>query len=100
MAATPLAAYYGSAAVRARLAEYCGGRADDLASWSALSLAGYGGSRRLSEPDGAPVTAPITDWERLLEEGADVCRSLADRVGTLLLLDVDYTNHDDPGEPY
>jgi hypothetical protein len=36
----------------------------------------------------------------LLEEGGDVCRSLADRAGTLLLLDVDCSNHDDPAEPY
>lgn len=95
-----LAAYYRSGAVRARLAEYCGGRAGDLASLSAMSLAGYGGARGLAEPDGAPVTVPLTEWERLLEDGADFCRSLGDRVGTLLVLDVDYTNHDDPGEPY
>jgi hypothetical protein len=95
-----LAAYYRSPGVRARIAEYCGGRPDDLRSLSAVSLAGYGGARRLREQDGAPVTVPLSAWHQLLDEGADVCRSLADRVGTLLLLDVDYTNHDDPGEPY
>lgn len=97
---TALAAYYRSDAVRARIAEYGGGRPDDPSSLSAVSLAGYGGARRLHEPDGAPVTLPLTAWQRLLDDGADLCRSLADRVGTLVLLDVDYANHDDPSEPY
>jgi hypothetical protein len=35
-----------------------------------------------------------------LESGADVCRSLADRAGTLLVFDIDYVNHADPPEPY
>jgi hypothetical protein len=95
-----LAEYYRSPAVRARIAEYCGGRPDDLASLSAVSLAGYGGPGRLMERDGGPVAVPLAEWARLLAEGTDVCRSLADRAGTLLLLDVDYVNHDDPGEPY
>jgi hypothetical protein len=95
-----LVAYYRSPAVRARMAEYCGGRADDPQGFTAVSLAGYGGRRDLRHPEGAPVTLPLAAWPRLLDDGADVCRSLADRTGTLLMFDVDYVNQHDPAEPY
>jgi hypothetical protein len=38
--------------------------------------------------------------ERLLDEGADVTRSLGDEGGSLILLDLDYVNHEDPAEAY
>ena len=86
--------------MRSRLGEYCGGALREPGSLSALSFAAYGGTRGIQEPDGAPSEVPVDSVSRSLEEGADLCRSLADRVGTLLHLDVDYANHDDPAEPY
>ena len=98
--APALREYYRSPAVRARIAEYCGGRPDRPSSLSCWRLAGYGGERGLGEPDGGPTPCPNADLERLFDEGADVCRSLADLGGTLLQLDVDYVDPRDPGEPY
>ena len=98
--APTLREYYRSPAVRARIAEYCGGRRGQPGSFSCLGLAGYGGEKRLFEADGGPTPCPNADLERLFDEGADVCRSLADRGGTLLQLDVDYVDPRDPGEPY
>jgi hypothetical protein len=95
-----LAAYYRSPAVRARILEYCGASSVDPDSMSALGVAGYGGTQSLREPDGNPVPWRLAAWSQLLEEGADVCRSLADRAGVLLLLELVYANHDDPVEPY
>ena len=98
--ASVVASYYRSTDVRARIAEYCGGRWGDVASFSAPEIAGYGGRQRLAHADGAPVAAPLAELSRLLDEGADICRSLADRDGTLLHLDIDYANPDDPAEVY
>jgi len=95
-----LAAYYASESVRARLAEYCGEAAPLAGDFDAWGIAGYGGSTRLHEPEGAPVPFPMNRWKWLLADGADLCRSLADRRGTLILLDVDYSNPEDPAEPY
>jgi hypothetical protein len=95
-----VAAYYRSPDVRARLAEYCGGSHGDPATFTARHLAAYGGRFARHEHDGAPVRAPLSAFDRLLEEGADVCRSLADRRGTLVQLDVDYVHPADPAEPY
>jgi hypothetical protein len=93
-------AYYESPHVRSRVAEYCGGTGDDPESLQCAALGGFGGARLLAEPDGAPVALTRADWGALLAEGADVCRSLADRGGTLLQLDVDYVNHGDYGQAY
>jgi hypothetical protein len=47
------------------------------------------------------VTRPCADPLRcLLEDGADVARGLGDDRGSLVLLDIDYVNHDDPAESY
>jgi len=83
--------YYESPAVRARVLEYCG---------EACGLARYGGRRRLHQPDGAPVPADGSDPARRFDDGVDVCRSLADRGGAIVQLDVDYSNPSDPAEPY
>jgi hypothetical protein len=95
-----LSAYYRSPDVRARIAEHCGGAPGAPGAFSSWNIAGYGGRLGLHEPDGAPVSAPNHEFGALLEQGADVCRSLADRNGVLLQLDVDYTNQRDRAEPY
>ncbi|HEY5907717.1 MAG TPA: hypothetical protein VIZ31_06710, partial [Vicinamibacteria bacterium] len=92
--------YYRSPAVRARIAEYCGGLADRPDTFSCWGLAGYGGERRLVETDGSPTAVSNADLPRLFDEGADVCRSLADRGGTLVQLDVDYVDPGDAAAPY
>jgi hypothetical protein len=92
--------YYRSPAVRARIAEYCGGLLDRPDTFSCWRLAGYGGERRRVETDGGPTPVSNADLAQLFEEGADICRSLADVGGTLLQLDVDYVDPSDPGEPY
>lgn len=97
-AAEEIAAYYRHPAVRARIAEYCGGSEPFPAHLSAGGLAGFGGWHGLRAADMAPVPVPVTDLRHLFEDGADVCRSFADRDGTLLQLDVDYVNPLDPTE--
>ena len=86
-----IAAYYRGPRVRDRIAEYCAG---------SLGYAVYGGARRRHEPDFGPT--PIADHAlpQAIAEGVDVCRSLADRRGTILQLDVDYVSPLDPGAPY
>jgi hypothetical protein len=86
-----IATYYRSSAVRARIAEYGLGTA---------GLGAYGGRHGWSEADGAPVAAAAGQSQALFTEGADVCRSLADRGGALVQLDIDYTNPADAAEPY
>ena len=95
-----IAAYYRHPAVRRRIAEYCGGIDGFPAGFSALGLAGYGGREARHAADMAPVAAPATDFPRLLDEGADICRSMADGHGALVQLDIDYVNPDDPAEVY
>ncbi len=95
-----LSAYYRSSGVLARIAEYCGGDPGAPEAFSSWNIAGYGGRQGLHESDGAPVSAPNREFDALLEQGADLCRSLADRNGVLLQLDVDYTNPRDRAEPY
>jgi hypothetical protein len=86
--------------VRARLSEYCGGEGGVPSTFDCGRLASYGGARRLTQSDGAPVRGENQDWPKMLAEGADVCRSLLDRSGTLLQIDVDYLNPLDPSEAY
>ena len=91
--------FYRSRAVRHRILEYCG--AEDSGVSTAWGMAGFGGARHLVEGDGSPVVYSAPDrLERLLDEGADVARCLGDDRGSLVLLDVDYVNHEDPVEAY
>jgi hypothetical protein len=95
-----IAAYYRRPAVRRRIAAYCGGKAHFPAGFSAVGLAGYGGAGSLHAADMAPVAAAKADFGRLLDDGADVCRSMGDRRGALIQLDIDYVNPSDPAEIY
>src|SRR5688500_5865319 len=85
-----IGSYYRTNAVRARVEQYCA---------SALRIAGFGGRGRLSGEEGSPWAGPDLLLGTLLEDGADVCRSLADTEGVLLHLDVDYVNPAWPDEP-
>ncbi|MBL8111613.1 MAG: CBS domain-containing protein [Acidobacteria bacterium] len=93
-----IAAATDDEAVRERILEYCGGvRGAPPTAWH---LAALGGSQARYHPDGAPVAAELGSLSSLLSEGADVCRSLGDRESSLVHLDVDYSNPEDPAEPY
>jgi hypothetical protein len=98
--ASVIARYYRSPAVRARIAEYCGGLLDAPETFTCWRLAAYGGREGRTEADGGPVPCEKPDLNRILAEGADVCRSLADRRGTLLQIDVDYVDPHDAGDAY
>jgi hypothetical protein len=88
-----LSSFYQSPAVRERIVEYCGA--------SAWGIAGYGGHRRLSKEEGAPIPCRHEGaLLKLLQEGADITRSFGDDSGNLLLLDVDYVNPLNPAEAY
>jgi hypothetical protein len=93
-----LTAYYRSPAVRSRIAEYCDGEPEHSQGFRALGLAGYGGKRGLRLPEDAPVPLGVGEFERLLDDGADVCRSLADRGGTLIQMDIDYVDRENPAD--
>jgi hypothetical protein len=88
------AGYYGAPEVRERILEYCGvvpgGR-------SAFGIAAYGGTRGLRASDDGPEPIPMGELDLVMAEGADVCRSLADRGGTLLQLDLDLASPADRG---
>jgi hypothetical protein len=92
--------FYGSPAVRGRIAEYCGGTAESPETFTCSRIAAFGGRDRLTEAEGAPVPHDKTSWPRLLGDGVDICRALADRRGTLIQLDVDYVDYQEPGAPY
>ncbi len=95
-----IASYYRSSSVRHRLSEACGGQDGSPDSFSSWSLAAFGGARRRFEVDGGPVPFGNADFSSILDEGADLCRSLADRGGTLIVLDVDYVSPDNAIEAY
>ncbi len=93
-----LGAYYDDPHVRQRMREYCGDDGDG--SMSAVYLMALTGAE-----------APHASWEHatrhrpaefdaLLEDGADISRSLWDTRGLLVHLDIDYQNTDFPGEAY
>lgn len=90
--------YYADQHVRRRLREYLG--ATDGGDYSAESITAM-------TPD---VPPPVT-WEHAwrgvpadldvaCDEGADISRSLLDSTSFIFLLELDYANPDDPGEPF
>ncbi len=95
-----VAAFYRAPGVKRCIARYCGGSAEAPESFTSCGVAAFGGRDRLAEADGAPVARENARWPDILTQGADVCRALADRAGTLLQLDVDYVDPLDPAAPY
>ncbi len=86
--------YYGDSCVRRRIQEYCGDTADrpTCVYLSAVRSGDYSWDqgRRL----------PVEALDSLLQEGADVARSMWDSANVLIHLDIDYHNIDRPDEPY
>src|SRR5215831_18894005 len=86
--------YYGDLSVRRRIQEYCGDTPErrTCVYLSAVRSGDYSWDqgRRL----------PVEALDSLLQEGADVARSMWDSENVLIHLDVDYQNVDRPDEPY
>lgn len=85
---------YEDPAVRDRIAEFLG-----RGAWpwvTAVSVAGRGASPESGL--GAPL--PAEDVDVLLERNQEVVRSLWDRSGLVVDLDIEYVNFDFSGEPY
>ena len=85
--------YYRSPAVRARLAEFCGEHPPGSRSFSSRYLVAYRPALL-----GAGQRCPTALFDRLLDEGVDIGRSLWDGAGVIADLDVDYQNADFPAE--
>jgi hypothetical protein len=93
-----LAEYYADPFVRLRIQEYCG--ASPGSSASCVFLAGMDGREG---PHATWDSAPLYAEEglgRLLDDGAEISRSMWDTSHLLIHIDVDYLNVDLPGEPY
>ncbi len=86
-------AYYRSPAVRVRLAEFCGARVSGSEAFTSRYLIAY-----RAPLQGAGQRYPITAFDRLLDEGVDIGRSLWDAAGLVADLDIDYQNVDFPAE--
>lgn len=89
-----LAEYGLQDAVRARMREFLGDHGDGTPS--AAGLAAYGGVRWLHETDEGPVARPPEAFAEILDEGADLLRSVGDSGGALLVLDVELVSPADP----
>ncbi|MBU3956060.1 hypothetical protein KJ633_06315 [bacterium] len=91
--------YYKDPVIRKRIAEYCGGNADNPDSFSAQYLVGYG-LELLREKNIEFMSAPKKSFDELLEKSLDIYRSVWDIESTLGVLDIEYFNIDSPGEIY
>jgi len=92
---------YKDCNVRERIAEFCGGVADNPSQFTAEYLVGYGeflGKEGLSQEGFLSTSNDGFFW--ILEKGLDISRSILDRQSILSVLDIEYFNLDYPGEPY
>lgn len=85
--------FYEQPPVRERIMEFCGGGAGKPLSTYFLVP---GNSRISMEHSPSPPDCLAEHWDK----GYEINRSLWDRESLLLHLDVEYVNHDYPGEPY
>jgi len=88
-----LSSYYATPAVRDRMHEFLGGRSLEKAT--CMYVTGMDGDPDAPFVPQAPHRLPFC-----LEQGWDVTRSLWDRAGLVVHLDVEYANPDYPGEAY
>lgn len=93
--------FYQDSNVRERIAEYCGGFADDPKSFTAEYLVGYGEFLQWERASSKGFVSTAKEgFDQILRKGLDIFRSNWDRENTLGILDVEYFNLDFPGEPY
>ena len=92
--------YYRDPEVQERIAEYCGGSAQEPELCTAEYLVGYGEALIGNLAPEPYVSTPKKGFHYILDNGLDIFRSLWDRVHTLGVLDVEYFNLDHPGAVY
>ena len=92
--------YYQDPEVQERIAEYCGGSAQEPELCTAEYLVGYGEALLGINAPEPYISTPKSGFQYILENGLDIFRSLWDRVHLLALLDIEYFNLDYPGEIY
>ena len=93
--------FYIHPEVRKRIAEYCGGEAENSSSFTAATLAGYGGQNGwMGKSHEQFGLTPQGGFEQILGSGLDIFRSSWDMSSSLGILDVEYFNMDYPGEIY
>lgn len=85
--------FYDDLAVRARLAEFLGGSRSERATARFISIEGRGAYRWYNPH-------PTSALAELLEQHAEVARSLWDSESLLVDLDMEYVNFDDAAEPH
>jgi hypothetical protein len=89
--------YYRHPAVRARIREYCGGTDGGPLTCTHLSALTPGEAMPTWE---SAAQHPPEDLDRLLDDGADVARSMTDSESLIFYLDLDYLNAEHPAEAF
>lgn len=92
--------YYQDPEVQERIAEYCGGSAQEPELFTAEYLVGYGEALLGIDAPEPYISTPRSGFQYILRKGLDIFRSLWDRSHLLSLLDMEYFNLDYPGEVY
>jgi hypothetical protein len=90
--------YYRDANVRARMLEYCG--ATTTRSSTAVHVAGLGWNDPHPRLWSSGLALPVSQIAALWDRGCDIARSLWDTDHLVFMLDLDYQNIDEPGEPF
>ena len=91
--------YYSHPAVRKRIGEYCGGNWKNPDSFTAQYLVGYG-VELLRKKNVEFESQEKRGFDRILNDGLDIYRSVWDIESTLAVLDIEYFNIDYPGQIY
>ncbi len=91
--------YYKYPAVRERIAEYCGGTANNPSNFSSEYIVGYGEELLRSQKKDF-LSIDTKYFHDILDKGLDIFRSIWDKCGTVCVLDIEYFNLDYAGEVY
>lgn len=92
--------YYAHAAVRGRIAEYCGGIPEEPEAFTCVYLVGYGGAMARGDSPEPHASVEKKRFPELLSAGADILRSIWDRASLFGILDIEYVNWDYPAEVF
>ncbi|HNW93156.1 MAG TPA: hypothetical protein PKM88_09650 [bacterium] len=92
--------YYRDQNVRSRIVEYCGGHSEDVHTFTAEYLVGYGEYLTWKGNEEAVISSPNEGFDWILRKGLDIFRSLWDKRFQLVVLDIEYFNMDFGGEIY
>lgn len=92
--------FYNDEDVQKRIAEYCGGVPDDVSSFTAEYIVGYGEALQWKGIERGYVSSPNEGFHWMLNKGLDIFRSVWDKQNTLSILDIEYFNTDAGGDIY